>query len=59
MRACSRRTRGDGFKLKEDRFRRDIRKKFFTMRVVSQWNRLPSKAVNAPSLESRPGRMGL
>ena len=32
------------------RFRRDIRTKFFTTRVVRPWPRLPREAVAAPSL---------
>lgn len=44
------RTRGNGSKLHQGRFRLDIRKHLFTRSMVKHWNRLPGEEVNVPSL---------
>lgn len=47
-----------GFKLKDGRFRLDLRKRLFTGRVVRHWNRFHKDVVNIPFLLSVRGQIG-
>ena len=51
------RTRGHRLKLVKKQTRLDIRKHFFSQRVVKHWNSLPNSVVDAPSLNSFKNRL--
>jgi len=57
MRADSDRTRRNGLQLRQGRFRLDIRKKIFTQRMVTHWNRLPKEVEDAQSLDAFKARL--
>ena len=45
------------FKLKEGKIRLDVRKKFFTQRLLRHWNRLPREVIDVPSVGAFKARL--
>jgi len=55
-RVFSDKIRSNGFRLKQRRFRSDLRKNIFTIRVVRHWNRLPHRRCGSTELEGIQGQ---
>jgi len=55
--ACCDRTRSHGFKLREGNLDWIQGKKFFTLRGLKHWHRLPREVMEAPSLETFKARL--
>ena len=58
IRDCSDRKRASSFKSEEMRFRLDVRKKLFTMRVVWHCNQLPIEWIFIPRSDQVQVRCG-
>ena len=50
-------TRGNSFKLYKDRVKYDLRKYFFTNRIVDLWNSLPDTVVTADNVNLFKSRL--
>ena len=52
-----RETRGNSMKLEKKKYKKALRKNFFTLRITNFWNELPNKVIEAPSVKSFERRL--